>query len=117
MANGVTAEKSFSSTELERWAQYQREFWQDPVHEGANGQWYFWDETWANRHGPYPTRREAEDMLHCYCRFLEDGKCDCQASPIWQKVLFVVGLVCLYVATITSVGFLIWWFGKRFIWG
>lgn len=37
----------------------------DPVHEFA-GKWYFWDETWANRHGPYDTPAEAYEMLGTY---------------------------------------------------
>lgn len=40
-----------------------------PVHE-ENGQWYFWDETWADRYGPYPTREIAEQKCTEYCRQL-----------------------------------------------
>ncbi len=29
--------------------------------------WYFWDETWSNRHGPYPTKEEADAALKKYC--------------------------------------------------
>ena len=38
----------------------------DPIHE-ENGLWYFWDETWSDRNGPYPTRRHAEADLIGYC--------------------------------------------------
>lgn len=37
----------------------------DPVHE-EKGQWYFWDETWADRLGPYPTEAIARSMLKGY---------------------------------------------------
>lgn len=37
----------------------------DPIHqEGEN--WYFWDETQADRYGPFPTRQIAEEMLTRY---------------------------------------------------
>lgn len=29
--------------------------------------WYFWDESWANRLGPYESKEEAEKMLNKYC--------------------------------------------------
>lgn len=35
------------------------------VHE-ENNSWYFWDETWTNRHGPFASRDEAETMLEAY---------------------------------------------------
>lgn len=42
---------------------------QDPVHQDeSDGQWYFWDETWANRYGPYDSRRKAEQRIDDYCR-------------------------------------------------
>lgn len=42
----------------------------DPIHEEA-GRWYFWDETWANRHGPFPDRAAASSALHAYCEYLD----------------------------------------------
>lgn len=41
-----------------------------PVHE-HEGKWYFWDETWGNRLGPYDTRDEAADLLADYCAELD----------------------------------------------
>lgn len=38
----------------------------DPIHE-HNGQWYFWDETWVDRYGPYSTEKEARKMFQAYC--------------------------------------------------
>lgn len=38
----------------------------DPIHE-FEGQWYFWDEVWAYRIGPYDTREEAAKSLDGYC--------------------------------------------------
>jgi hypothetical protein len=37
----------------------------DPVHED-NDKWYFWDETWANRRGPYETEAQARRELRKY---------------------------------------------------
>ncbi len=28
--------------------------------------WYFWDETWCNRHGPFATREETEAAMKAY---------------------------------------------------
>ena len=38
----------------------------DPVHE-HNGKWYFWDESWSNRIGPYESEEEAARKLEQYC--------------------------------------------------
>lgn len=44
-----------------------------PVHE-HEGQWYFWDETWADRVGPFSDREDAVDALADYCEELNlDG--------------------------------------------
>jgi hypothetical protein len=40
---------------------------EDPVHE-ENGKWYFWDETWAHREGPFDTEEEARAAVEDYCR-------------------------------------------------
>lgn len=37
----------------------------DPIHE-ENGQFYFWDETWAHRYGPFGTRNEVTQKLGQY---------------------------------------------------
>ncbi len=39
----------------------------DPIHE-ENGLWYFWDETWCFREGPYPNEAVARANLRRYCR-------------------------------------------------
>jgi len=31
-----------------------------------DGGWYFWDETWADRLGPYPTKQHADDACSFY---------------------------------------------------
>ena len=30
--------------------------------------WYFWDEIWSYRHGPFATKEEAEVALNHYCK-------------------------------------------------
>ena len=32
--------------------------------------WYFWDEVWCNRHGPFATIEECEEGLRNYCDFM-----------------------------------------------
>jgi len=39
----------------------------NPIHQEGDS-WYFWDETWAFRYGPYKTREEAERELDRYCK-------------------------------------------------
>ena len=39
----------------------------DPLHRHEE-KWWFWDETWANRHGPYLTRTGAKAEFEKYCR-------------------------------------------------
>lgn len=33
-------------------------------------QWYFWEETWAHRQGPFKTEADAEMALYDYCKKL-----------------------------------------------
>lgn len=42
----------------------------DPIFARDNA-WWFWDETWSNDHGPFPTRYEAEQALKKYCEYLD----------------------------------------------
>lgn len=39
----------------------------DPVHY-ENGVWYFWDETWTDRVGPFISQEEARQEMDRYCR-------------------------------------------------
>lgn len=39
----------------------------------AETKWYFWDETWANLIGPYPSEDIARDMYKEYCQILDDA--------------------------------------------
>jgi len=36
-----------------------------PVHKELE-KWYFWDETWAHRYGPFETAKEANEALNYY---------------------------------------------------
>lgn len=44
----------------------------DVVHE-EDGFWYFWDETGADRMGPYDSQDEARAELVDYCQYLTTG--------------------------------------------
>lgn len=47
----------------------------DPVHEDDEG-WWFYDETWADRIGPFSTEGEARCHLGKYADFLDRGPCE-----------------------------------------
>lgn len=38
----------------------------NPIHQ-ENGRWYFWDETWSDRCGPYDTEEKCREELERYC--------------------------------------------------
>lgn len=44
--------------------------YQDPVHMDPDGQWYFYNETWDGRYGPYPNPDVARDMMNQYAAWL-----------------------------------------------
>lgn len=45
----------------------------DPVHQDF-GKWWFWDETWAYREGPFDTEEICRVALELYCdQMLGDG--------------------------------------------
>lgn len=40
---------------------------QDPIFQDEDDKrWYFWDETWAFKYGPFCCRKAAEDQLQEY---------------------------------------------------
>ena len=39
----------------------------DPIHQYKDG-WYFWDETWTFRHGPYSGYYHARVVFNWYCK-------------------------------------------------
>ncbi len=45
----------------------------DPVHyDETDKAWYFWDETWAHRHGPFPSREKAVEACSRYAHSLDN---------------------------------------------
>jgi len=44
-----------------------------PHHRDQPSGWYFWDETWADRVGPYASRSECEAALASYTEVLNHG--------------------------------------------
>jgi NTP pyrophosphatase (non-canonical NTP hydrolase) len=44
----------------------------DPVHQEGDA-WYFWDETLADRNGPFPNEATARTELKGYCEYLDGG--------------------------------------------
>ena len=46
----------------------------DPVHfDEATKAWWFWDETWADRVGPYPDEETARRRCADYAVYLDTG--------------------------------------------
>ena len=58
-----------------------------PVHE-HEGQWYFWDETWADRVGPFDTREDASDALADYCEQLDYQSDEKNVTVMTESQLF-----------------------------
>jgi hypothetical protein len=44
----------------------------DPVHQ-EEGKWFFYDESWVDRYGPYDTEEEARGMLSRYISEVLEG--------------------------------------------
>jgi len=40
---------------------------QEPVHQDKDGKWYFFEETWAFRQGPFKTEKETREAFNHYC--------------------------------------------------
>jgi hypothetical protein len=49
-------------------------FAHNPIHQYQD-RWWFWDEVWAHRVGPFETQEKAQEALKDYCDYL-DGKQD-----------------------------------------
>ena len=45
----------------------------NPVHE-EHGKWYFWNEVWTDREGPFNSEVEAKGMCVYYTKYALDGK-------------------------------------------
>lgn len=41
-----------------------------PIFFNNNGCWYFWDETWMEKYGPYDLQSDAKDALAAYLKWL-----------------------------------------------
>jgi NTP pyrophosphatase (non-canonical NTP hydrolase) len=70
----------------------------DPVHQ--DGAWYFWDETWADRNGPFAEEATARAELKRYCEYLDNGPAaEPEPGSYWEhtsgtvyQVLFLANL-------------------------
>lgn len=45
----------------------------NPIHR-INNKWYFWNETWSERHGGFPSREVCEQKLKEYCELMQDSE-------------------------------------------
>ena len=70
----------------------------DPVHMDPDGQWYFYDETWARRYGPYLGPNEARSGMQEYAAWLNQqrpGASEEEQKPQSQLELAVVEYIAL----------------------
>lgn len=49
----------------------------EPLHQHADGTWWFYEETWGMEHGPYADKRLGRSALVAYCQALDEA--DAQA--------------------------------------
>jgi hypothetical protein len=61
-----------------------RKFAIDPIHE-EKGQWYMWQETWADRGGPFDSRKEAEVYLEEYCKVIDREHGQWRRNQAWRE--------------------------------
>ena len=45
-----------------------------PIFKNSLGQWFFWDEIWANTMGPYDSEEIAKQKLVAYSHWLKTGE-------------------------------------------
>ena len=75
----------------------------DPVFQ-ENGQWWFWDETWTNKHGPYQNEDHSRGMLCIYCEYLDHPKHE-PASLLERCIIFGGGalfIILVWVVTVAA---------------
>lgn len=44
----------------------------DPIHQHADGTWWWYEETWTTESGPYPSRNDAADAVREHAKSLLD---------------------------------------------
>lgn len=42
----------------------------DPVFQGKDGKWYYWDESWTQSRGPFDDEETARERLTQYCNYI-----------------------------------------------
>lgn len=77
----------------------------DPVYEDEEG-WWFWDEFWADKHGPYPNEQHARGML---CMYHDHLLNEPKREPLTlREVISILGigvlLLSFWVAVVLIVG-------------
>jgi hypothetical protein len=65
----------------------------DPVHE-HDAKWWFFDETWADEHGPYDTEKQAREELALYSAHLQP-KPEAKLIGADGNIFVLIGLASL----------------------
>ena len=74
----------------------------NPIHQ-YNGKWWFWDELFLYRFGPYDNRDDAAKMWFTYCKYLDKQGWDMKqtAKQIdWDFIAVVILLGAIFLALI-----------------
>lgn len=58
------------NAEMELAKELARDDYYDKAIFAENGEWYFWDETWTQKHGPFQSEDEAVETLKKYSNYL-----------------------------------------------
>lgn len=75
----------------------------DPVHQDEEGFW-FWDETWVDRYGPYETEAVARDRLSEYVCYMSTQRTERSSA----NRLGYIALGFVFIALIISVGYAVY---------
>lgn len=54
----------------------------EPLHQHADGTWWFYEETWGMEHGPYEDEQAGSSALVAYCRGLDAAEAQ---EPEWVE--------------------------------
>lgn len=91
----------------------------DPVHQ-FNGEWWFWDESYMCRFGPYSTKEEAQEGVFLYCKYLdklgwrEDNINAHKVGYDWSRVLIGIVIAIILLLGIILMGHGIAYFIKYY---
>ena len=76
----------------------------NPIHE-HKGKWWFWDESWFHRYGPFESKEHAQDAFMVYCNYLDKQGWDNKQKSLqkpnidWEFVILVM-VLAIFLSTV-----------------